>query len=40
MKQVDLQKHLQEEKERARAGVDLMIRLEGRCCKVVRLDGE
>lgn len=38
VKQVDLQKHLEEEEERARAGVSLMSHLERRCCKVVRLE--
>lgn len=37
VKQVGLQKHLEEEQERARAGVNLMGHLERRCCKVVKL---
>ena len=40
VKKVGLQKHLEEEEERARAGVDLMGHLERRCCKVVRLEEE
>lgn len=38
VKQVGLQKHLEEEEERARAGVNLMGHLERRCCKVVNLE--
>jgi hypothetical protein len=38
VKQVGLQKHLEEEEERARAGVSLMGHLERRCCKAVRLE--
>lgn len=38
VKQVGFQKHLEEEEERARAGVDLMGHLERRCCKVVKLE--
>lgn len=38
VKQVGLQKHLEEEEERARAGVSLMSHLERRCCKVVKLE--
>ncbi len=38
VKQVGFQKHLQEEEERARAGIDLMGHLERRCCKVVKLE--
>ena len=37
VKQVGLQKHLEEEEERARAGIDLMGHLERRCCKVAKL---
>jgi oligoendopeptidase F len=32
------QKYLEEEEERARAGVNLMGHLERRCCKVIDLD--
>jgi hypothetical protein len=39
VKQVGFQKHLEEEEERARAGVDLMGHLERRCCKVIKLEG-
>ena len=35
---VGLQKRLEEEEERARAGIDLMGHLERRCCKVVKLE--
>lgn len=35
VKQIGFQMHLEEEAERARAGVDLMGHLERRCCKVV-----
>jgi hypothetical protein len=38
VKQVGLKKHLEEEEERARAGVDLMGHLERRFCKVVKLE--
>jgi hypothetical protein len=38
VKQVGFQKYLEEEEERAKAGVDLMGHLERRCCKVVRLE--
>lgn len=38
VKQVGLQKHLEEEEEWARAGIDLMGHLERRCCKVVTLE--
>lgn len=38
VRQVGFQKHLEEEEERARAGVDLMGHLERRCCKVVKLE--
>jgi hypothetical protein len=37
-KQVGFQKHLEEEEERARAGIDLMGHLERRCCRVVKLE--
>lgn len=40
VKQVGLQKHLEEEKERARAGVNMMSHLERRYCKVVKLEEE
>lgn len=40
VKQVGFQKHLEEEEERARAGIDLMGHLERRCCKVVKLEEE
>jgi len=36
--QTGFQKHLEEEEERARAGVNLMSHLERRCCKLVRLE--
>ena len=38
VKQVGFQKYLEEEEERAKAGVDLMGHLERRCCKVVKLE--
>jgi len=38
VKQAGFQKYLEEEEERARAGVDLMGHLERRCCKVVKLE--
>ncbi len=38
VKQVGFEKYLEEEEERARAGVDLMGHLERRCCKVVKLE--
>jgi len=38
VKQVGFQKHLEEEEERTKAGVDLMGHLERRCCKVVKLE--
>ena len=37
VKEVGLDKHLEEEELRARAGVDLMGHLERRCCKVADL---
>jgi hypothetical protein len=40
VKQVGFQKYLEEEEERARAGVDLMGHLERRCCKVVKLENK
>jgi hypothetical protein len=40
VKQVGFEKHLEEEDERARAGVDLMGHLERKCCKVVKLSTE
>jgi transcription elongation factor Elf1 len=38
VKQVGFEKHLEEEDERARAGVDLMGHLERRYCKVIKLE--
>lgn len=38
VQQVGFPQYLQEEEERARAGVDLMGHLERRCCKTVNLD--
>jgi len=38
VRQVGFQQHLEEEEERAKAGVDLMGHLERRCCKVVKLE--
>ena len=38
VKEVGLEKHLEEEEERARAGVSSVGHLERRCCKVVKLD--
>jgi hypothetical protein len=38
VKQAGFQKHLEEEEERARAGVNLMGHLERRFCKVVKLE--
>jgi hypothetical protein len=35
---VGFEKYLEEEEERAKAGVGLMSHLERRCCKVVKLD--
>jgi len=40
VREAGLQKHLEEEEERARAGVDLMGHLERRCCKVVKLEDD
>jgi hypothetical protein len=40
VKQVSLEKHLEEEEQRARAGVDLMGHLERRYCKTVELEDE
>ena len=40
VKQVGLQKHLEEEEERTRAGVSLMSHLERRCCKAIKLEEE
>jgi hypothetical protein len=40
VKQVGLVKHLEEEEQRARAGVDLMGHLERRYCKTVELEDE
>jgi len=36
--EVGLEKHLEEEEERAKAGVSSVGHLERRCCKVVKLD--
>ena len=38
VKQVGFPQYLEEEEERARAGVNLMGHLERRCCKVVKLE--
>jgi hypothetical protein len=38
VKKAGLKKYLEEEEERARAGIDLMGHLERRCCKVVKLE--
>jgi hypothetical protein len=40
VKEAGFQKHLEEEEERARAGVDLMGHLERRCCKAVKLGND
>jgi len=40
VKQVGLQKHLEEEEQRARAGIDLMGHLQRRCCKIVKLEDQ
>ena len=40
VKQVGLDKHLEEEEERASAGVDLMGHLERRYCKIIKLSEE
>lgn len=40
VKQVGLEKHLEEEEEKARAGVDLMGHLERRYCKIIKLSEE
>jgi hypothetical protein len=40
VKQVGFEKYLDEEEERARAGVDLMGHLERRCCKTLKLEDE
>ncbi len=40
VREVGFRKYLEEEEERARAGVDLMGHLERRCCKVVKLEDE
>jgi hypothetical protein len=40
VKEVGLEKHLGEEEERARAGVDLMGHLERRYCRIVQLSEE
>jgi len=38
VKKVGFERHLKEEEERARAGIDLMGHLERRCCKVIDLE--
>jgi len=38
VKQVGFQKHLEEEEQRAKAGISLMGHLERTCCKVVKLE--
>ena len=38
VKQVGFEKHLEEEEQRARAGISLMGHLERKCCKVARLE--
>jgi Protein of unknown function (DUF3795) len=38
VKEVGFQKHLEEEEERAKAGIDLMGHLERRCCKAIKLE--
>jgi hypothetical protein len=38
VKEVGLEKHLEEEEERTKAGVDLMGHLERRCCKTIKLE--
>jgi len=38
VEEVGFERHLEEEEERAKAGVDLMGHLERRCCKVVKLE--
>lgn len=38
VKEVEFQKYLEEEEERAKAGIDLMGHLERRCCKVVKIE--
>lgn len=38
VKEVGFERYLEEEEERARAGVDLMGHLERRCCKVIDLE--
>jgi hypothetical protein len=38
VKEVGFEKHLEEEEERARAGVDLMGHLERKCCKAIKLE--
>jgi hypothetical protein len=37
VKSVGLERHLEEEERRARAGVSIMSHLERRCCKEVEL---
>jgi len=38
VKEVGFEKYLEEEEEKAKAGVDLMGHLERRCCKVLKLE--
>lgn len=38
VKQLGFERYLEEEEERARAGVDLMGHLERKCCRVVKLE--
>ncbi len=38
VRQVGYEKYLEEERQRAKAGIDLMGHLERRCCKVVKLE--
>jgi hypothetical protein len=40
VKEVGFQRHLEEEEERTKAGVDLMGHLERRCCKAIKLDNQ
>jgi len=38
VREVGFEKHLEEEEERSKAGIDLMGHLERRCCKIVKLE--
>lgn len=38
VRKVDFEKHLEEEEERSRTGVDLMGHVERKCCKIVKLE--